>query len=654
MQLTLMTWNSYNINDGTYFISWIPVGQLVNLSARGVSVPRSVGFPYLSGTVLQEHFFSIVVKIAETQVAANRIPQYREILKGLFDITDKSRHTLVAKDILDGDRQWYLTGYPTRLIENSPGIYTITIQIEAPIWSLVTPLTDTWNIVATGATRTITNIGNITALPKYSLTPITAKSSGYKYRRCVHLLAYNEVTMTMPMELSDGGFDTASLVAAGKMLAAGYDLRVWMDGQEVDRWLAGENTATTKIWVNVSLQAAASVEGRLSGALAGSGAVTTITFQDTANGRALLDTLSKARNKVIWTNYEAFTFTDVSMADLQLTGVTRAAKGTNMNTHSDGEEIWWLEHDIYILYGDATAPAPQQDDRNKPMFNLSTSGNYSWVYDTFYDTTAVRPGAWKPEVLKSGTGKSHIFTDDENSYVDPAEALGMAIVGSNSPFDVYKAIGETGSLAWTLYHPAGINAVDYGGKKYAFDLTAWPAIAGFQYLVENVAWVTVGTEVVPVVALVWETFSGTLTLSGPHHLVRFLLEGTINPVQDNLAMVQFTGVTLTVESNPIPIFYIFAEEAICFFDLKLSNTTSVEYVRVKAPVKLGDTLVIDCENKTAYVSDGASINVALSSDRVDWLSLVGTPTNSGASAMRYDDAGTTSLTLVTAHRDRNL
>lgn len=59
-----------------------------------------------------------------------------------------------------------------------------------------------------------------------------------------------------PVEIS-GGLDTAALVAAGKMQADGSDLVVRVEGKEVSRWLAGMNTPSTKVWINLHLSSKA-------------------------------------------------------------------------------------------------------------------------------------------------------------------------------------------------------------------------------------------------------------------------------------------------------------------------------------------------------------------------------------------------------------
>jgi len=66
-------------------------------------------------------------------------------------------------------------------------------------------------------------------------------------RRLVNAAAEPLANMAVAIPLGD----TAALVAAGKALASGDDLRVWRDGREVARTLAGWGTADTRCWVLV-------------------------------------------------------------------------------------------------------------------------------------------------------------------------------------------------------------------------------------------------------------------------------------------------------------------------------------------------------------------------------------------------------------------
>ena len=154
MQLSLYQWNGHSINDGTTFKAWIPPGQLMNLTSNSITVPRALEFPYLSTTLLQSHTFIINVSVAGGQT----IHTNREVLKGWFNIADPQRHNLIAKDTADSERQWYLTGFPIRVIETDPNNFSITFQVEMPIWRVVTPLTFSWDITATGQSASISNI----------------------------------------------------------------------------------------------------------------------------------------------------------------------------------------------------------------------------------------------------------------------------------------------------------------------------------------------------------------------------------------------------------------------------------------------------------------------------------------------------------------
>lgn len=161
MELRLKTWNSLNINDGTTFQAWISSGQLVNLSADGITVPRALDYPFVSTSVLPAHVLVIEVSIAPGQT----INVKRELLKSYFNVMDTTKHNLVAEDIADSNRQWYVTGIPVRVVEIDTNAFAIQIQLEAPIWKLVTTGSDTWNITASAQTKAITNIGNINVKP---------------------------------------------------------------------------------------------------------------------------------------------------------------------------------------------------------------------------------------------------------------------------------------------------------------------------------------------------------------------------------------------------------------------------------------------------------------------------------------------------------
>src|SRR3990167_3505174 len=111
MNLSLYTWNSLAINDANPFTSFFPRGQKVNLSATPITVARTGDFPLLLDTVLNAPRLQIGVIIA----AGNSINTNREVLKRYFNITDKTKRRLVARDGDDSNKQYYVTGFPIQV-----------------------------------------------------------------------------------------------------------------------------------------------------------------------------------------------------------------------------------------------------------------------------------------------------------------------------------------------------------------------------------------------------------------------------------------------------------------------------------------------------------------------------------------------------------
>jgi hypothetical protein len=648
MELSLYTWNSQAINDGTVFRARILPGQMTNLTANPVSVPRSADFPFLSTTTLVPHTFVIGVSILPGQVIATK----RELLKQYFNTTDKQRHNLIAKDTLDSNREWYLTGYPVRIApdpDSPKNSFVISFAVETPAWRLVTAGSSTWNITASGQTASVTNAGNINVPPVFTITPTTTKAAGLSYRRWVCIYNNLDVSFNEPIDITSrtsggGGFDTATLTTA-KMQADGDDLRIWQDGAEIDRWLSGMDSATTQIWINPGLSPRH--EGTLAANLANSGTAVTVTFAQTKTNRATLERMKKARNPVFLIGSEAFTYSpaNVNTVLYQITSCSRAQKGTSYAAHTAGDIIRHIEHDTWILYGDSTLGAPDVDDDNKPMFDLD-SLNTAWDYTYYYDTSAARPAAWQGSVAGTKSGLSYLFTGDLNAFADPATHLGMSITGSPSG---YNTTGETATLFWTLSHVGGITGVTFSGSKYATN--SWPQVAGLQRLQDNVAWFTESNQAVPSLTYTWETFGpASVSLASPYpKSVRFAVDGSLAPGAGEQALAEFDTVTVSIDNTYLPTVTIGAEASVNFFDFILTNNTSGDYIRIKTPCPVNTVLTVDCEAKSATLADGSRVSVALSSNRDGWLDL-----KPGANTLQFDDTGTVAVTVVTAHTDRTL
>ena len=102
----------------------------------------------------------------------------------------------------------------------------------------------------------LSNDGNQDAYPKLELELVTQRTSGLPYRRYVTVVSHFDApVVAYPVELTNGGLDTATEIAAGRMQADGDDITVFINNVESDRFLSGINTASTKIWGNLDLGA---------------------------------------------------------------------------------------------------------------------------------------------------------------------------------------------------------------------------------------------------------------------------------------------------------------------------------------------------------------------------------------------------------------
>ena len=642
MQLSLYQWNGQAINDGTTLKSYIPPGQLMNLSSNAITVPRALDFPYLSTTLLQPHTFTIGVTIG----AGQAIHTNRELIKGYFDIADTQRHNLVAQDTADSNRQWYLTGFPIRVIEQEPNSFIITFQVEMPIWRVVTPLTFSWDITASGQSSTFSNIGNVKVKPIITVTPTDVKTNAtsYTFRRWVSIYNNLDVSYNAPLEIG-GPLDTATLTTT-KMQADGDDLRVIIDGVEVDRWLQDMDSATTEVWVNVNLSPRH--EGTLKTTLPNDGNTVAVVFNQTSANLKMLKHLATAANQVFLIESEAFTYdrANVDFANYQITGCLRAQKDTSFAGHTGGSlTIRHIEHDIWIIYGNPAATAPDTDDTYKPIFAL-TSTNSSWVYTNFSDVTSNRPGAWKGEILASKSGKSYTYTATQDTTANPSTTMGMALLGAT-----YQNVpqGEEGKIAWSLYQGAGVTTIVYQGYRYSNDIASFPATLGLQRKNILGVWNLAGpTITAPSTTLSWQSFSTSTTSGGTaYQYVRFIMDGSLYVSTDITAKAEFDTITISLETPPTVS--IGTETATYWFDAKIENVTSGEWIKMTTIATDEEDLIIDYDAKKAYRADGSPIVLQFSTVREGWLDIL-----SGTNNIQFTDTDTQAVTLAISHEDRTM
>lgn len=662
--LTITSWNgdaTINQSGATNFTSNMIPGQRINLHSQAVYVDRPQNFPLLSGAVLLAHSFTFQVVLN----AGGNISTQRDLLKSKFNVTDFQPHKLIATD--ESSVQWYLSGIPVDVVQD-PGVskadtaFLITLAVSEPVWKAVSLTTDTWTNPASGGTHAVAVGGTVLTLPKFAITPTGARTGTYSFYRWVPI--YNPSTVPLqnyPIDATNGGLNTQVIITATHMQSAGQDFRLQVDGSQVNRWLDGINTTTTKLWANFNLPP--SPPATLLGALPNNGTAVTVPFKVTAKNLTALKVLKAAKNPIFLIGTEAFSYTqaNVDLVKYQITNCQRAQKFTSFAAHSDGDSIIWIPFDVWMIYGNSTVAAQDVDDTQKPLLDMHNSTNTSWVFANFFDTASARPGAWSGTVQTS-SGKlsatpSHVYTGDQSGaapptdvFTNPSVELGLKLMDYQKS-NAWKA--ETATLFWLFTHPTGIITVSMAGKKYAFAATAWPSLgkAGLQKSNDQRNWLDVWMEAAPP-ANAWTAFThNTVSLSGTYKSIRLILAGTIPALASSESDIQGDTVTLALDSTLTPVVSVGAEQNLYYLACTITNTDTGDYFTLNFTMSLNRTLTVDCDKQTVTYDDGTNAYAALtlSSNRANWMTAVGPNLN-----LKFDDPGTGTIGIVTTFANRIL
>ncbi|HIP95655.1 MAG TPA: hypothetical protein EYH32_00385 [Anaerolineae bacterium] len=529
---------------------------------------------------------------------------------------------------------WTPQGQETRRIRAVPqndGALTLDVDDDTtarfrlellcpdPQWRAATQTVDTWDITASGQTRTVVNDGTDETYPILEITPTSVKTGGYAYKRYV-LVTWRAPGAETRYPIRIGPLDTAELIGAGKMQADGDDLRIFVDGQEVDRWLVGINTTSTYIWFNADWQAAQ--YATLS---------TSITTGDVDSIEVNEDISGFPSSGVLLIDGEAFSYTSKSDADRKFTGITRAVWGTSEAAHSTGATVWWMQHEVVIAYGNASVGAPSVDDRYKPAFDLTVSTNTSWHYTEFGDSDELRAARWHRWGNLTTAGNGGCYSATQGSLASPYTVAGAWLS---------KLQGN--AFGWYLKNACGIvNAAWADGLKRAREDTS-DFLVHLMYWVRGDTWWTWQATISnPTAVNTWEAWSEPAAASDWDEAETMAIAAYFH-AQD----VEVGTVTVTLSSTDTPAVSIGPEQGNYSLRAKITNETTGEAIEISFDMSLNETLEVDTEAKTVtHLADGTNQFQAVSlvgGVRRHWLRLV-----SGQNTLRFEDDGTSSVTVTT-------
>ena len=607
--MDLVSWDGNNINDGTNYLA-IPNADFYGLPDINANLGRRLGAWPLVGSVERlghEIHFDIYIRNTPTATYQKQLMQW-------FDPEDESPKQLIGSDSGGGNNR-YIEAICTALDEVpfSAGLhYVVTLVLNGDVrWREVTASTQSWAVTATADTEAVTNSGEDDAYPIFEIQPTTNKSVGYGQKRWVIIRwKVDKAATKYPMDICNNAFDSAAEIAGGDMQADGDDLRVEVDGIEVDRWLDDINTNNTSVWVNLDWQP--KQEATLNGAISDSD--TTITINEDISGFPV--------QGILHTQSETITYTGRNVTDKQFTGCTRGAKGTSAAAHADAAAIYWVQHEIWLLYDNSTVSAPTVDADNKPAFELASSTNTFWDYTSFGENDRLRAAQWE----RIPTDGSPIFYGgNQGAAATPWVELGLFC---NSYRD--KALVK-------ISNPCGITNANFEtAEAYTTDMDSWNC-----YMRTDDGTVLF-TFAQPTVEESWQAVANKDQAVSPSaQWVGIWLDTLFtNTVQK----VEWSNVEITLDSSYTPASIIGGEQANYQLEATITNETTGESIQVAFIMELNQELQVNTDSKlVVYLKDNSNQYQALTVDggpRQDWLAL-----QPGSNTLRLDDVGTGNLTI---------
>jgi tail protein len=374
------------------------------------------------------------------------------------------------------------------------------------------------------------------------------------------------------------------------------DVRLGVNGSDTNRWIADPNTSATKIWFNIWLDVGYQVT--LGVAIAGSGTISYIELANTPNNRLALARM--ARSGILIHGTEWFYYDGINVATRRLTVIKRTFLGTTIQAHNVGDAFDYQQNTIVLSYSNSSASLPDASDSHyddtKPLFNLSSSDNDSWVYDTstqFRDINNTgRTGGFATFERKSGTvTELYDITQDADSG-NPA--MGEKI-GSYPRGNGY--LPDNAVLRYVLYRACGLNTIGSAtGQKFKHG-TVYPATAAVQKSTNGVNWLNMFSETAPTTRDLWTAWASHTGVSfgTGFKWMALAFVGQIAGI-GAYAMHEILTLTITFITANLPTATLMGRVSNASIDLNLTNNANSTAMDLKGPALLNKVLTIDGEN----------------------------------------------------------
>lgn len=651
MDINVVSWDGHDINDGANYVTVMPAYPLFPAHAVQV-VERGNTLPLLAAPSPEALKFSLYISIenaASGKALTTQLAQW-------FNPRDGQSKQLIIEDD-DGANDRYIMA---RCVSLTPLPQRGRLQWKAELivdglgdpdgrFRTAVETGDTWLITASGDTNTIDNQGEDDAYPVFTIKPTAARTAGYQKKRFVSVI-WNAAKSAAAYPIcvtGDAGFDTASEVSGGDMQADGDDLRVLVDGFEVDRWLADMNTAATKVWANLDFSAGQSFT--LLEDIGSGDDVTEIQVEESV--------LPMPYAGILQINNEIFTYTGKNNTDQLFSGVKRAQKGTSAAAHTAGDTIYWVQHDIWMLYDNSAASAPVIVDEDKePVFEMDASDNSRRYFDYFGQAGSGPTGGPDP-------------TDRWIEVITEVRGLDGMIgepIASTPPWEQIVAVYYGGSGDrhhkghWLYKNPCGISTVEAAGTTTvtmpSFSIGTWRTVLDLWAVDDTSGYLAeIPTDTEPSgngSNIPWDTAAEAMpdgTMGVLFGVDKSYNSGSLSPF-DIVYRLQTIDIDLNTDYTPAVA--VGGEQV--NYDLEatlVNNTTGISISVAMHAMDLDEELEINTDGKTViYLKDGSGQIGQLTLDsgvRRDWLKLA-----PGENELEYTEEGAQGVTLTTQYNMR--
>lgn len=623
MLINLQTFNGHNINDGTNYS-----GYLLNPHGMPDAVP--VFIEQQSSDSIDAGVYTVNV---QTKVLSIKILNYASryaLISQLKTWFKRGTEGNLVATFKDDGVAYQLSCRVVNLVqdEDSPQHFTAILQTGVSTWRAVTADTESpWTVTGTSETQAIAVGGKDETLLSVALTTVAGPASGYLYRNLYRLpntpnLAHGLIPWCITL-------DTATLVTAGKMQADCDDLRFinLNTGQEIPRWIATPNNAATKVWIVLDLSKGFSLV--LATSLAGTGSVTEMQFAVNDDSKRQIGEMP--RSGIVYHGNEWFAYSDTDPLNCKLIISQRGLFGTTQEAHTAGVAFLYIQYPLLMRYGNSSVTAPSGSDAHyddtKPLFNLASSSNTSWVWDSsskFYDPDHPnRTPAWIFRLWNQGPLSKIYYIKQDAASGDPAIGLKVASYQVGSVWQNVIPI-----LSAQFYRAAKVTSISMTGESYR-NTASWPTFtdcrSGQHAFVDTTLW----SESIPTISTwaAWTHNSVSVSPAAPY--LWFELAYGFAGAANAYAIFELLTCTINFDSSNIPTGAFLGEVANYPLALTIENLTTGDAIRLDYMMLIGKAFSLNGETQVVQY-DGFNAYGSVTPDdpaRSAYLRLTGGATN---------------------------